>query len=381
VSATPPSKYLPSLDGLRALAILLVIPHNSDTFSHTSALLKPAAILAHAGWIGVQLFFVLSGFLITRNLLNSRTSSNYFRVFYERRVLRIFPLYFLTLFVAFVVLPHTVTLSKAFLDSTHNQGWLWSFLSNWAQPFGHSVMGFSHFWSLAVEEQFYLVWPLLVLWSDDRRLIWACIAVAVVALAIRLVLLAFSARPEILYEFTVCRMDALAIGAAAAVLSRSARLDHWLQKHRNAAFMYCLAALAGAALISNVFAIYSAATFTIGHPALALAFALAVLNLASIDSHRESHWLARILSYGWVRSIGRYSFAMYVFHLPLELALGSRLEHLLDFTGSARPLLFSTTLIVISYCAGWASYHLIEKHFLRLKSRVVPRSVLQTADA
>ncbi len=378
---TSSSSYLPSLDGLRALAILLVIPHNSDTFGHLPTLLKPVAIVAHAGWVGVQLFFVLSGFLITRNLLNTRSSSNYFRLFYERRVLRIFPLYFLTLFVAFVVLPHTATLSKEFLDSAHNQIWLWTFLSNWAQPFGHSVVGFSHFWSLAVEEQFYLAWPLLVLWSDDRRLIWASMGIALAALIIRLVLLASSARPEILYMFTVCRMDALAIGAAAAVLSRSERLDRWLQTHRNTAFAYCLAALAGAAVISNVYEIYSAATFSIGHPALALAFALAVLNLASIDIHRESHWLARVLSYGWVRSIGRYSFAMYVFHLPIEIAFGSRIERLLQFSGSVRPILFSLSLILLSYLAGWASYHLLEKHFLRLKSKAVPRGALQTADA
>jgi peptidoglycan/LPS O-acetylase OafA/YrhL len=380
MTSSSPSKYLPSLDGLRALAILLVIPHNSDTFGPTTWL-KPAALLAHAGWIGVQLFFVLSGFLITRNLLSTRDSTNYYRMFYERRILRIFPLYFLTLFVAFVVLPHCINLSTNFLNSTPNQVWLWTFLSNWAQPFGRGVVGFSHFWSLAVEEQFYLVWPFLVLWCSGRRLVWASVAIAAAALMTRLILLSFSARPEILYMFTVCRMDALAIGAAAAVLSQSQSVDTWLRARRNLAFSFSLIAFAAVAVISNVFEIYSAATFSIGHPALAIAFAVMVMNLSSIDSHREPHWVARILSYGWVRSIGRYSFAMYVFHLPLEIAFGSRIQRALEFSGSARPLLFSLALILLSYVAGWASYHMIEKYFLRLKRKVVPSGALQTADA
>ena len=100
--------HIPALDGLRGLAILLVIPHNADIFSNSAPWLWPMAQLAHAGWIGVQLFFVLSGFLITRNLLDTRHDENYFKVFYGRRVLRIFPLYFLTLFVGLVLLPRLV---------------------------------------------------------------------------------------------------------------------------------------------------------------------------------------------------------------------------------------------------------------------------------
>src|SRR5437868_9650544 len=144
--------YIPALDGLRGLAILLVIPHNADIFSNSSPWLWPVALLAHAGWIGVQLFFVLSGFLITRNLLDSHTTDNYFTAFYGRRALRILPVYFLTLFVALTVLPHLISFSAGALASHQHQVWLWSFLINWMQPFGIDVSGFSHFWSLSVEE-------------------------------------------------------------------------------------------------------------------------------------------------------------------------------------------------------------------------------------
>ena len=154
-SQTP--RHIPALDGLRAIAILLVIPHNVYIFETTRGWLAPFAWISNAGWIGVQLFFVLSGFLITRNLLSSRGAPNYYSAFFGRRILRIFPLYYLVLTFFLLVLPEVVNLSAAIRSSYANQPWLWLFLSNWAQPFGKEVYWFPHFWSLAVEEQFYLL--------------------------------------------------------------------------------------------------------------------------------------------------------------------------------------------------------------------------------
>src|SRR5205814_3960566 len=100
---SPPAR-LPTLDGLRAIAILLVVPHNLDLIAtFDGAQLVVAAL--HRGWIGVQLFFVLSGFLITGILLDARDAPDYYRSFFVRRALRIFPLYYATLLVLFVLLP------------------------------------------------------------------------------------------------------------------------------------------------------------------------------------------------------------------------------------------------------------------------------------
>jgi peptidoglycan/LPS O-acetylase OafA/YrhL len=176
-------EHIPALDGLRGIAILLVVPHNADVFSHSAAWLWPFALVAHAGWLGVQLFFVLSGFLITRNLIDSRDAPNYLRAFFGRRVLRIFPLYFATLFLCLVLLPHIVDFAPGTLASHRHQLGLWTFTINWVQPFGADVSGFSHFWSLAVEEQFYLVWPFVVLAAAGTRLFRICIVLAAVALA------------------------------------------------------------------------------------------------------------------------------------------------------------------------------------------------------
>lgn len=368
----PARAHIPALDGLRGIAILLVVPHNADIFSNASAWLWPAALLAHAGWIGVQLFFVLSGFLITRNLLDTRHDENYLKAFYGRRVLRIFPLYFITLLVGLVVLPQFVHFSPGALASHHNQLWLWTFLSNWAQPYGLDVSGFSHFWSLAVEEQFYLLWPFVVLIAAGSRLLWICVALVVLALLSRVLMLEAGAKPEMLYMFTNCRMDALAMGAAAAVLTMSWRWNSWIRGNGRTTLVITLLVLAVTALITHTYAVYDPRTLTIGHTLLAAAFASLILTLLSIVPGSFGHGLKRLLEARWLRQVGRYSFAMYVFHLPILTAFGDPLHKMLAFTGPALPLCYALVAILLSFLAGLASYHLLEKHFLRLKPHFSP---------
>jgi peptidoglycan/LPS O-acetylase OafA/YrhL len=360
--------HIPALDGLRGIAILLVIPHNADTFSQSPGWLWPVALLAHAGWIGVQLFFVLSGFLITRNLLARRGTDDYLRSFYGRRALRIFPLYFLTLIAGLVVLPAIFTFSPGALSSHQNQVWLWTFLSNWAQPFGHEVSGYSHFWSLAVEEQFYLVWPFVVLLAAGTRLFWICAAVAVAALLSRVVMMMAGARPEMLYMFTNCRMDALALGAAAAVLSQNAAVMQWTSRRIRPLILAVVGTLAIAALGTHVFEVYDPGTLIAGQTVLALAFAVVMLGAGHVPRVGAFGLIPRVLEMRWLRLVGKYSFAMYVFHLPLLIVFGHDLKRLAAPAGSAAPLVTALAAVVLSFIAGLLSYHLIEKHFLRLKT-------------
>src|SRR4029077_5645891 len=154
--------HIPALDGIRGLAILLVIPHNTnlmlETAFHGPAYLVKEFLLF--GWAGVQLFFVLSGFLISGALLDTQNSPRYYRSFYARRVLRILPLYYGALVVTFLVLTPLRLAPAETLHSQQHQIWLWTFLSNWTDPQGLVVVGFAHFWSLAVEERFYLLWAM-----------------------------------------------------------------------------------------------------------------------------------------------------------------------------------------------------------------------------
>src|ERR1043165_9488354 len=163
-SAAPgaaPSRHIyPALDGLRGVAVLVVMLHNLTILEQRDSL--PARLWVFATdscWIGVQLFFVLSGFLITGILLDERGAPRFFRDFYLRRQLLIFPLYYLVLIVRFAIVPRFVPDTSVPLDVALG---FWLYLSNWTDLYTHGVNGFGHFWSLAVEEQFYLAWPLAV---------------------------------------------------------------------------------------------------------------------------------------------------------------------------------------------------------------------------
>jgi peptidoglycan/LPS O-acetylase OafA/YrhL len=175
---------LPTLDGLRGVAILLVLLSHLTLYSEmsTTTLLDRAYQRATlAGWVGVDLFFVLSGFLITGILLDLKGSSRFFRTFYARRVLRIFPLYYAFLAIFYIALPQLLSSKDQVLRLLADQKWYWLYLQNlqmardgWPVP-----KYLAHFWSLAVEEQFYLIWPLGVLKYGRRGLIAVCLTAMV----------------------------------------------------------------------------------------------------------------------------------------------------------------------------------------------------------
>jgi peptidoglycan/LPS O-acetylase OafA/YrhL len=366
-------RHIPALDGIRALAILLVIPHNVDTLSAPfPKLLLPVAILLHAGWIGVQLFFVLSGFLITGNLLDSRRADNYFSAFFGRRALRILPLYFATLFAAFVITPLFVTLPDAMRATESHQIWLWTFLSNWTEPYDGGVYGFGHFWSLAVEEQFYLLWPLIVLRCGPRALLWVCAASVALALAVRVAFVVAHLPHETLYMFTICRMDALTLGAAAAALIRIPEVFERLKHLTTRVAIGAGLALLATAGVTRAFAMYDVSTQTVGYTVLSLAFALVIL-LTVLPTTGVLRTGMNVLSWKPLRLIGRYSYGMYVLHLPLHVFFGAAV--LRQFTSHPDPLqslTYTTGLTLASFLLAAASYELFEVRFLRMKRWLVP---------
>ena len=226
--AAPGRVRYPALDGLRGAAILMVMAcHYAMQVPGKGVFARGAQAVALKGWAGVDLFFVLSGFLITGILYDAKGQSHYFRNFYARRTLRIFPLYYGILVVELLILlvikfgfPH------AWLHLHNPQKlwaampWLWTYTTNIGQSFFHlhTVLE-GHFWSLAVEEQFYLVWPLLVFLLPWHGLIKACAALVVTAFLVRAALAA-NASSFAAYSLTPCQFDALGLGALAALLVR-----------------------------------------------------------------------------------------------------------------------------------------------------------------
>jgi peptidoglycan/LPS O-acetylase OafA/YrhL len=213
---------LPALDGLRGVAILLVLMNHFTAFPPDVPLSRTLYQVAYFGWAGVDLFFVLSGFLITGILFDTKGSAHYFRNFYMRRVLRIFPLYYGVLVVLFVLVPLVHQYAPVVQQVADRQGWLWLYGVNlnialegkWL--FGGDWLELGHFWSLAVQEHFYLLWPALVLLLNRRSLMLLCGLSVPVALGIRVALLKAGMDPAGAYVLTPCRMDSLALGGLLA---------------------------------------------------------------------------------------------------------------------------------------------------------------------
>ncbi len=297
------SRHVPALDGLRGLAILLVIPHNVMDFDAASGWAAIPAALARAGWTGVELFFVLSGYLITSVLLGTRDDPHYFRNFYVRRALRIVPLYYLVLALFLFVVPRLVALPPTVLASYDHQLWFWLFLNNWAQATGHMISWFGPCWSLAVEEQFYLFWPLVVAACAPERLLRVALALIAYALLARGALLLAHVPPGGIYRMTICRLDALAAGAAVAVLARRPALLAAVRARSSRLLLAAAAVLLGGALLSQGYSLEVPATHTLGYTTLALALAAILLVVLAEPTGAA----ARLLALAPLRSAGRYS--------------------------------------------------------------------------
>lgn len=373
--------HLPSLDTVRGLAILLVIAHNAQLLQPEGmgSAVAAAEYVLNLGWIGVQLFFVLSGFLITGILMDHLDSPGAMKNFFVRRALRIFPLYYGTLFVLFVLLPWLDLQPAIYQQDQDNQTWLWAYLSDWTSPLGMGPHSLPHFWSLAVEEQFYLLWPLLVhLLRQPRKIMLACVAVALMSLGIRCGLLFTDLPQEVLYEWPLCRMDALALGGLGAACWRHPPAAAWVERHARQILLFTGAGFALAFWWTHGLPRQGARGVTVGYSALALLFTVWVYAAARRDSGRASVTAATTAPSltGWtsalMQSVGKYSYGMYVFHKPLHDLLSVKLMSkfkLYPVTGVGVACLHVGAVVLASYAVAWLSYHLYEVHFLRLKDR------------
>ncbi|MFO1395177.1 MAG: acyltransferase [Steroidobacteraceae bacterium] len=369
----------PSLDGIRGIAIILVLLQNLQEglpLDFVGGHLF--GIVRQTGWIGVQLFFVLSGFLITDGLLQTQRAPRYFQSFFARRILRIFPLYYAALAFLLVFLPLIGAQPVRMAATAHNQVWYWLYLSNWAQPLGHGVDGLSHFWSLAVEEQFYLVWPFVIHRTRPGRLVWITLAIATSALVIRVAMRLAGADPDMVYQFTVCRMDALALGACIAALLRVEFARAWIAGRESRLFPVAAAILAITFLATRGYAVDDLSTQTIGDSALAIGFAIAILAAVRVDPRTP---IQRLLRLPALRFMGKYSYGIYVIHLPLHAFLGAAIAAGLGLaTLRAGALYYVLVLSAISIACAVASYHVLEQPFLRMKKRFPPEGRLAARD-
>ncbi len=221
-----PGAHLPALDGVRGLAILLVLLFHFVAQTTVTNRFEAAVngVLSY-GLLGVDLFFVLSGFLITGILYDTRDDPAYFRSFYMRRVLRIFPLYYGVLAVVFFVIPLVPVLRGSEIAGLRDrQAWAWLYGVNvyLAIQGAWDLSYLTHFWSLAVEEHFYFVWPLVVwmLASKPRILMKTALAVTAVSFTARVAASLSGVNPVATTVLTPFQLDALCLGGFFAVYLR-----------------------------------------------------------------------------------------------------------------------------------------------------------------
>jgi peptidoglycan/LPS O-acetylase OafA/YrhL len=376
---------IPILDGLRGVAIALVMAvHFMPDYQMDNRFFEWIKKAFHAGWVGVDLFFVLSGFLITNILLKTKDLPSTAKIFYARRALRILPLYMGALIVIFLILPlfGIGSSDPNFAIIQSHQFWYWIHGANLiALIHGFPAMqsdtvSLSHFWSLAVEEHFYLIWPLLVWKLYPKTLFRVALALIIIPLAIRLGLANYAIGQGgdlwrgILVQSPI-RFDALAMGSILAIhyQANGLRIDPKLKP-------------VAWALIALAFSILTVAFFilkglwpghilfsTIGLTLILLAFGSWIVLLLS--SPNPKAFPAVLINNKPLRFLGKYSYGIYVLHGVLGPWMNYLIqpEKLPEHLGS--PMLAAIVCIVFksafSITAALISWHILEYPFLKLK--------------
>jgi len=379
VEAVDLSGHMPQLDGVRGLAIFMVIVYHCS--GHMGVERDPLLSdwifyhLSNAGWLGVNLFFVLSGFLITGILLDSRGSQHYFRTFYIRRSLRIFPVYYLMLVVSLLILPRLFECidfpePEAFAHQPYAGWWYltytYNFLVAWTNEIGSRATAAT--WSLAIEEQFYLIWPAVVLLAGPRKLVWVCGGVILMAVVFRTSMLALGASTRAVYVLPFSHMDALAIGALIATWARLLGGVELLRKHGLAALAIGMVWL-GVSAVAGQLSSKAPLMQHVGYTIMAVGFGGLVIWALNLRTTSVGYGL---LTSTVATRMGKYSYAMYLYHgglIHVLQAYDVAPEALESWEGTRIPpqLLYIAGITFLSFCLAWLSWYAFESRFLALK--------------
>jgi peptidoglycan/LPS O-acetylase OafA/YrhL len=369
--------HVPALDGVRGFAILLVlIDHLLWANSHTgSRLLDLLGDIRSSTFVGVNLFFVLSGFLITGILVTTVDIPHFFKTFYGRRALRIFPLYYTCLFLLIAL---TKPLHFQWWDEQYYSLLYIGNIVVWHRSYlnlGH--FNINHFWSLQVEEQFYFIWPLVIYHVRKlQTVVRICLISCAVILGIRTFITimlglhiftniyltgspTFSCADNLLFgcclavlmrtpwQKTVLRLAPRVLGIAAVILLALAIPNHGLGCYPGAS------------------SVASALIQTLGFSLLGIS-AAALLAMAL----RPGSQTQRLFRHSFLRFLGKYSYGIYVFHYSINGFLEEPLRNFLNLHLHSKGLsVVLGALLVggVSVLVAMLSYHLFEVHFLRLK--------------
>lgn len=348
--------HITPLDGLRGLAILLVLlGHYFQRF-----------YLPKIGWIGLNLFFLLSGYLITSRLFHHANEGirKYFTNFYGRRILRIFPLYYGCLIFFLFILPiFYVNYIRYFSGLQDIQIWYWLYISNWLYILKGipNVPLFFHFWSLAVEEQFYLIWPFIfILTAASKRKLIILIIISISILT-RLIVSAHGA-----YYNTLTACEPLQLGCLLCVIEKEGTLI----RYKKLLFAFAVFSLLGLLTILSLNSdLHTSNTGLLRYGYTGIDLLLLFLLYTNIIGGKSSQAVQRFFSMKWICWLGKYSYGIYVFHwLILQLFINRYDIRWVD----GRQNIFAyfvirLAAIIMLFVCSYLSYTLFEKRFLGLK--------------
>lgn len=372
------SPRVPEWDGVRGLAILMVVVHHYGNIQlgmgGVPGVIRSAVPLL---WTGVDLFFVLSGFLLGGILMKNRESGNYFKTFYLRRVCRILPLYFLWMALFFIV---------PFLLSPKNPpGWYQTIFEqniphfpNWVyllflQNIFMAKTGYAvaHWlgpsWSLAIEEQFYLVIPFIIWLAPPRRLFAVLLTLIALVPAFRIYLFLFHSG-IFSYVLLPCRADSLLLGVLCAYFLRNESLRARLERNRNwlrAAFVILAAGMVGLTIFSNVrgnATLYTFEMATVGFTWIALFYACLILLVGT----SKAGVLARVTRLPLLRHFGILAYGMFLMNLPvITLVQGLMPGKTMANIGNWLDVLAALLAFLLTWILAGVSWKFFEQPIVR----------------
>ncbi len=343
-------KYYKNLDGVRALAALMVMFfHFFRSIPPSTRIIRMLTEVSDIGQTGVTLFFVLSGFLITRILIRTKRSEGFFKNFYVRRTLRIFPLYYLFLILWYAIAPLFLVMETGTLGQ---QLYYFTYLQGFARTFDWSTLGPHHFWSLAVEEHFYLFWPLIVYFTSNKNLKYMITGIVVFAIIMRAIMLGGGYS---VFLFTFTRIDSLAIGALLALME----LKNLFRPENSGKFLLLFSSMILTTLTVWIFFSGAGNDYVQNSRYLLLSFTYfaAIGYLLSI---RKRHAINRILNTRFLNYTGKISYGLYVYHPLVYLFC-------VQYLTTEYVIVDFLIRFALSYAIAALSYHYFESSFLRFK--------------
>lgn len=361
------SRHFLALDGVRGVAALgvMVFHFFQSRRPPDEGLGRTLYNATHLGQLGVDLFFVLSGFLITGILLATKERAGRWKRFYLRRVLRIFPLYYGVLTITAIVAVYRGQWSQYL----HTHWWYWTYLQNFRSTFWPAAgMQYAtvalmpgHFWSLAVEEHFYFIWPAIVFLAPRRWLATILVSLIGVSIASRALMIASGMD---VFSFTLCRLDALSVGALIAVAPKAwTRLALFL---RSNVLLSLVALVAFGAVYVAVSGKAMGAVQVLKFSATAVLFGVVIA--ICVGDERQA-LLGRAFATKPLRFLGKYSYGLYVYHPFVFERSNALLERLGFGPQPSWSLPVFAVGVVATIGVAWLSWQIIESPFLRLKDR------------